>query len=374
MTSREPRTRQAADGNAHPLVARRQTFSLLPLMIGGVLAGGLALFLALDAQRRSINAPASPVGPQAVRSLGAATSLPPLQIPEQPLSIPPPPPRPDEAQVVAPLTPSGPAPVRPPVSAPPAPGVYVPRPPQPPPMPQPAYAPPPAHQVTPLPITASPSAVVIDAGRVRSSTPIPSQSATAGSEAMPVLATRIGRRNATVPQGALIPAVLETAIDSTRPGPVRAVVSRDILSFGGGSVLVPRGTRLFGEYQSDLGPGQSRAYVTWVRLVRPDGVTVALASPAADNQGRTGIEGRVDNHFLERFTSALLQTTVNLGASLAGRSLGDGAVVVALPGGGPANVSQTDREIRPTLHVAAGQRVSAVVARDLELPPVARSR
>ena len=70
---------------------------------------------------------------------------------------------------------------------------------------------------------------------------------------------------------------------------------------------------MFGEYQADLAPGQNRAFVRWTRLVRPDGVAIDLDSPAADALGRAGVQGRVNSHFLERFFSALLQTTVNAG-------------------------------------------------------------
>ena len=57
--------------------------------------------------------------------------------------------------------------------------------------------------------------------------------------------TRLANPSATVPQGALIQAVLETALDSNRPGFVRAIVSRDVRSFDGTKILIPRGSRLF---------------------------------------------------------------------------------------------------------------------------------
>ncbi|MDP3080879.1 MAG: TrbI/VirB10 family protein [Brevundimonas sp.] len=171
----------------------------------------------------------------------------------------------------------------------------------------------------------------------------------------------------TVPQGTLIPAVLETALDSTRPGHVRAIVSRDITGFDGRQVLIPRGSRLFGEYQSDMAAGQNRALVQWTRLVRPDGVSVAIASPAADMQGRAGIQGRVDNHFLERFGASLLQSTLNIGTALATRSIGGEApVIVASTGAVSAPNVATGSRGQPTLHVDAGTRVGVFVARDLE--------
>jgi type IV secretion system protein VirB10 len=95
-------------------------------------------------------------------------------------------------------------------------------------------------------------------------------------------ATRMKNPGQTVSQGTLIPAVLETAINSDLPGYVRAVVSSDIRSFDGSRVLVPRSSRLIGQYKSGVAGGQTRAYVMWTRLIRPDGVSVALASPAVD--------------------------------------------------------------------------------------------
>ena len=63
--------------------------------------------------------------------------------------------------------------------------------------------------------------------------------------------------------------MLETAIDTDLPGYVRAVVSRDVKSFDGAHVLIPRSTRLIGQYKSGLATGQTRAYIIWTRLIRP---------------------------------------------------------------------------------------------------------
>ena len=57
-------------------------------------------------------------------------------------------------------------------------------------------------------------------------------------------ATVVRHRPTTVPQGTLIPAVLESALDTTPAGPVRALVSRDVRGFDGPRVFVPRSSRL----------------------------------------------------------------------------------------------------------------------------------
>ena len=54
--------------------------------------------------------------------------------------------------------------------------------------------------------------------------------------------------------GAVIAAVLETPLNSDRPGLARAVVSKDARSFDGTRVLIPRGSRLIGEFKADANP------------------------------------------------------------------------------------------------------------------------
>ena len=51
-------------------------------------------------------------------------------------------------------------------------------------------------------------------------------------------------------------------------------------------------------------------FVQWQTLTRPDGVQIALDSPAADPLGRAGIGGKVNTHFWSRFGNALLQSTL----------------------------------------------------------------
>jgi len=128
-------------------------------------------------------------------------------------------------------------------------------------------------------------------------------------------ARKIERIDALVPEGTLIPGILETAIVSDLPGQVRAIVSQDVYSFDGRRLLIPTGTRLIGEYQSEITRGQTRIFVVWTRMLRDDGVTVRLNSIGADSLGRAGLTGRVDKKFRERFGAAILLSIVGAGAS-----------------------------------------------------------
>jgi len=221
--------------------------------------------------------------------------------------------------------------------------------------PDPAYRPPTVPIAQP----------VVDEGSGAAAAAVPGQLA-----GRRVSATRFANPAVTVPQGTVIPAVLETALDSNRPGFVRAIVSRDVRSFDGNRVLIPRGSRLFGEYKADLGQGQKRVFVQWQTLTRPDGVQIALDSPAADPLGRAGIGGKVNTHFWPRFGSALLQSTLDIGVGLATRSVGGGTVVLGLPGSTQTLIQPQQQSYAPTVFVRHGTSVSVFVARDLDFGKV----
>jgi len=195
-------------------------------------------------------------------------------------------------------------------------------------------------------------------------------------------AQRIDRIDALVPEGTLIPGILETAIVSDLPGQVGAVVSQDVYSFDGRRVLIPTGTRLIGEYQSEITRGQKRIFVVWTRMLRDDGVSVRLNSIGADSLGRAGLTGRVDKKFRERFGAAILLSIVGAGASYL---TGYGSDALS----GDSNDAQDAEElarqtiaetfsemanqalgdslkIPPTISVAQGERIFVYVRQDLD--------
>lgn len=123
-------------------------------------------------------------------------------------------------------------------------------------------------------------------------------------------AVKNDRIDALVAQGTMIHGVLETALQSDLPGMVRAVTSENVWSFDGRRILIPAGSRLVGEYKSGIAQGQTRVFVVWTRLLRSDGVSVQLGSNGTDDLGRAGNAGFVDNHYLERFGSAIMLSVV----------------------------------------------------------------
>lgn len=189
-------------------------------------------------------------------------------------------------------------------------------------------------------------------------------------------ATQMRDVSRVVPQGFVIPAVLETAIDSDLPGSVRAVVSRDVRGFDGTQVLIPRGSKLIGQYKSAAAIGQTRAFVVWSRIITPSGVSIDVGSPATDRLGRGGLEGKADTHFFQRFGSSILLSVISGGIdAVASRN---GGTTNALVIGSPTqaqNVAsialQKQIDIPTTIRVAQGAAVQVSVARDLDFSGVA---
>jgi len=314
--------------------------------------GGIWLVSAMSANRAETQAPATFAAPGSEN--GRITSAPPLALPRDFAALQPAA-RPERRQIDRP-------------SEPPRPRASV---------LDPSFAAVPARTL-PNPAEALPFAEAEPAAQARPSVVfdadfLPSSASNAALQSEDqdrVTAGRFANPSRTIPQGTVIPAVLETALDSTRPGAVRALVQRDIYSFDGTRILVQRGSRLYGEYESGLEAGQNRALIQWTRLIRPDGVTIALDSPSSDPLGRAGVKGDVDSKFLQRFGGAILQSVLDIGVGIATREASAEGVVVALPGS-TQNLQITDRQqVQRTLKIRHGTSVSVFVARDLDFSTV----
>ena len=164
-----------------------------------------------------------------------------------------------------------------------------------------------------------------------------------------------------------IPAALISGIRSDLPGQIIAQVTQNVYDSPTGRVLlIPQGARLIGEYESVTAQGEHRAVIIWTRLIRPDGMTISLNSPVVDTLGRSGVSASVNNHFFARLGDALLQSTVDLGRTVAGRSTTSPVVVVSGSTAAAAVPASSSGGIAPTLTVAPGKSISVFVAHDLD--------
>lgn len=174
-----------------------------------------------------------------------------------------------------------------------------------------------------------------------------------------------------VPEGAVIPGVLETRLDSSLPGPVRALVSRPVYAEDGGRVLLPAATRLIGEYQASNAPGDTRIFVTWQRIIRPDGSRVDITSPAVDGAGAPGVGGDVDTRFWQRFGGAMLLSIINEAGEVSRDS--DDTVVRLFGESGSRTGAETVgaiADIPPRIVTERGSKISVFVNQDLDFEAV----
>ena len=190
-------------------------------------------------------------------------------------------------------------------------------------------------------------------------------------EAAPARASAMQDLDAIIPQGAVIPAVMETAINSDLPGLARAMVTRDVKSFDGSTVLIPRGSRVIGQYKSGLALGASRVFVIWTRVIRPDGVSVQIGSPAADPLGRGGLEGKVDRHFFTRFGGSILTSVLSAGVAAVSNSRANSQIYIGSMSEA-ANLANAAKgtNTSPTIRTPQGAPVTIFVARDLDFSGV----
>jgi type IV secretion system protein VirB10 len=355
---------EGAEAGVRPVVALPRSGPSSLLIAIGIVGAAIILFVILDSRRRAQLEPTTRVARSDTAGLAAAPP-PPLYIPPAPAPTP---------VLVAPVeTPAKPQPQPRTLAPAPMPQPVIQYIPQPQPTPAVTLPPQPPRQSNGPTLVFDNTAASPPSGGPASGAPAGSgdsgglSAAFGGNQAVSrVRSSLFANRGTTVAQGTLIPAVLETAFDSRRPGFARAVVSRDVRGFDGTKVLIPRGSRLMGEYRSDIQPGQRRALINWTRLIRPDGVTIAIGSPAADTLGRGGVKGHYDSHFFERFAGAILMSALQVGVNLAAQDSGGTNIVVGSPVTSSLAPLLESSRIVPTLTVPAGTSISVFVARDLD--------
>ncbi|WP_299424067.1 TrbI/VirB10 family protein [uncultured Shimia sp.] len=177
----------------------------------------------------------------------------------------------------------------------------------------------------------------------------------------------------TVVQGTMIQAVLETAIDSSLAGQVRAMVSEDVHAYDGSRILIPRGARLIGRYQSGLDIAQQRVTIAWDRIILPSNQTVEISAFGGDELGRSGTTGFVDSRFGTRFGSAALISLIGALPAVAAQNTQDELTSDVLEGIGEdlqdsaQSVIGEYLSVSPVIYVDQGARVTVMVDRDLEI-------
>ncbi|MBY0580138.1 MAG: TrbI/VirB10 family protein [Rickettsiales bacterium] len=224
--------------------------------------------------------------------------------------------------------------------------------------------------------------------------------AISNSKAVTVKATEVNNLNRTIIQGKIVNAVLETAINTDIPGMLRAIVTRDVYAEQGIDIMIPKGSRLIGTYESEVKGGQTRVAVMWNRLIRPDGIDIEIGSAGVDQLGRTGIAGDVYDHFWSKIGNAFLVSYVvpvvaaevakkasniknNNNSQSSSTTNKDGSITITTSGDPTAQaiadstkqfsditkgMLQDSFSTKPTITVNQGTVISILVQKDLVFP------
>jgi type IV secretion system protein TrbI len=180
--------------------------------------------------------------------------------------------------------------------------------------------------------------------------------------------------------GTIIPAALVTGINSDLPGEIIATVTQNVYdTVSGQYLLVPQGSRLLGQYDSQVTYGQRRVLLVWTRLLMPNGASIVLERlPGVDGAGYSGVEDDVNWHWGRIFAGAALTTLLGVNAQLvaANTNTNSGSIVIATRQSAQDSVNQVGQQItrknlsiQPTLTARPGLPLNVIVNKDIVLRP-----
>lgn len=190
----------------------------------------------------------------------------------------------------------------------------------------------------------------------------------------------------TIFQGSIIPAVLNTGLNSDVPGMVTASSTANVYdSITGRILIIPRGTKFVGQYNSQINEGQERIMFAFTRMIFPDGRSAALsAMSGAGEDGMSGASGDVDTHFWKMLGSGLLIAGLSSGIDRLS-SQGTNPVTNVYGGGGSTQGQSISsggqvlvntatqalsryQNMQPTITVPAATPLNIMVNRDIVIP------
>jgi type IV secretion system protein VirB10 len=159
------------------------------------------------------------------------------------------------------------------------------------------------------------------------------------------------------------------AVNNNLAGDLVAIVSKDIFSSDGKRLLIPRYSKLKGQYEAGRSQGEARLFAIWNRLEIQHDLFIDIGAPISDNLGRSGLAGNVNRHFVKRFGAAILLSVlpVAIDAAIgeetderlrdATSSSLENAATIAL---------QSSINLPPTISVPQGRCFNVVVNKDLD--------
>ncbi|MBW8810540.1 MAG: secretion protein, partial [Lysobacter sp.] len=190
-------------------------------------------------------------------------------------------------------------------------------------------------------------------------------------------------------RGTYIRCILETRIITDVPGFTSCIVTEPVYSINGRRLLLPRGSKMLGKYDS-AGIGHGRVAVIWDRVVTPNGYDVSMASPGTDQLGGAGHPGQYDAHWPSRVATAMLISMISDLFKYEGEKHGPKSTAITTGGTvyeSPyeSNTAQTVQSMaqqaisesanrKPTVTINQGTQLNVYVAQDVDFSNVLARR
>lgn len=177
--------------------------------------------------------------------------------------------------------------------------------------------------------------------------------------------------------GTQIPCILQTRLVTDQPSILICQVTKDIYSADGSTLLVERGSKVFGEQKKAIITGQAMAFVNWSDIDTPYGVRVRIDSLGTDSLGASGVNVWVDEKWGKRFGGAILlsfiQDALKSGSQAAARR-SNGTIVYDSSEANTGRMAEIALEnsisIQPTGYANQGQQINILVARDIDFSDI----
>lgn len=179
--------------------------------------------------------------------------------------------------------------------------------------------------------------------------------------------------------GSIIPGIFITGVKSTLPGRMIGQVRENVFdSMSGNHLLIPKGARLLGMYDSNVTFGQDRVMIIWERIIFPSGKSIQLDRFAGtDLSGYAGVTGKVNNHYGKLLTSVVLSSIIGAGTAIVDndndaddwkQAAGEGAGEQIINIG--TKFAEKVMNISPEITIATGQKFNIIVNSDMILEPI----
>ena len=121
--------------------------------------------------------------------------------------------------------------------------------------------------------------------------------------------------------GQIIPATLLSGIRTITSDMAIAVVSSDVYDTRSGKhLLIPRGSKILGEYSPYIDGANFRVITIWNRIIFPNGDSLNLAQfKGVDLQGFGGMKSQVNTHFWRKLGNVVMSTLTAVAYNFADR-------------------------------------------------------